>query len=465
MGSMDTLSSTPTPDAATGRDGLPAWLAEAEHAAVCGLQWGDEGKGKIVDWLAAHFDVVARYNGGANAGHSVVADGKRYALHLVPCGILHEGSLNVIGNGCVVDADTLLGEIATLEEGGVDVAARLRLSDRAHLVLPHHKRADALFEAAAARSAGDERRIGTTGRGIGPAYADKAVRSTAIRVADLAHGPTLEAKVRHAAAVANATLSGLAAYADAPWESVDAAELLAHCERWRDALAPYVTDAGRVLREARDQGKRLLFEGANATLLDVDHGTYPFVTSSATTALGIHSGAGVPAAAMAKGEIVGVVKAYATRVGAGPFPTELEDATSERLRERGNEYGTTTGRPRRCGWLDLVAVRYAAQLVGATRLSVMLLDVLAGFDTLKINVAYRHHGRELDTLPAHAATVAELEPVYIELPGFAAEIDGCRDQADLPKEASAYLRTIEEFVGLPVSIASVGPDRAQTIHR
>ena len=459
------MDGTATPRTPTSARSVPDWLMEAEHVAVCGLQWGDEGKGKIVDWLAAHFDLVVRYNGGANAGHSVVADGRRYALHLVPCGILHAGSLNVIGNGCVVDAEILLGEIEALEAGGIDVASRLRLSDRAHLVLPHHKRADAIYEAAAARSAGDARRIGTTGRGIGPAYADKALRSPAIRVADLYHEATLEHRSFHAAAVANATLSGLADYAGLPWQAVDAGALRATCESWRDRLAPYITDSATLLRDARSQDRRLLFEGANATLLDVDHGTYPYVTSSQTTALGIHAGAGVPAATMASGEIVGIVKAYATRVGAGPFPTELEDATGERLRERGKEFGTTTGRPRRCGWLDLVAVRYAAQLVGATRLAVMLLDVLAGFDELEVCVGYRLGEQELDTLPAQAALVAELKPIYRSLPGFAQEIDACVSEAALPAEARSYLRFIEDFVGLPVSIASVGPDRRQTIHR
>ncbi len=443
----------------------PAWLTETPHAAVCGLQWGDEGKGKIVDRLAGHFDVVARYNGGANAGHSVVVDGVRHALHLVPCGILHAGSLNVIGNGCVVDADTLLAEIEGLEAGGIDVASRLRLSDRAHLVLPHHKLADGLHEAAAARSAGDARKIGTTGRGIGPAYADKALRGPAIRVSDVLDPATLPAKVRHSAAVANATLSGLAAYAESPWNDVDGEALLDRCSAWGRALAPYATDTVDLLDDARSGGRRILFEGANATLLDVDHGTYPFVTSSATTALGIHTGAGVPASALAQGEIVGVVKAYATRVGAGPMPTELEDETSARMRRRGNEFGTTTGRPRRCGWLDLVAVRYAARLVGATRLSVMLLDVLAGFDELQVCVGYELDGRVLSRPPASAASLARLKPVYESHPGFAEEIVDARSVTQLPAAARAYLARIEEFTGVPVSVVSVGPDREQTIWR
>lgn len=444
-------------------DRLPDWFSSASALAVIGMQWGDEGKGKLVDRLAEGIDIVVRFNGGANAGHSVQAGERRVALHLVPCGILREGVLNVVANGVVADLEVLAGEIAALEALGVPVGERLVVSDRAHLVLPYHRRADALYEAAAAALAGEARRIGTTGRGIGPAYADKALRGTAVRAADLRDAGRLRARLGQATAVHNAVgaaLAGLAGEAYAPFDpGALADELLRHAA----VVAPLLADTSRLLAERMDAGARVLFEGAHAALLDVDHGTYPFVTASSCTAGGIGSGAGVAAARVT--EVVGVVKAYQTRVGAGPMPTEDHGPAGERLRERGREYGTTTGRPRRCGWLDLVALRHAVRVSGATRLAVTLLDVLSGFDVLPVCTAYRIDGERIDALPADADALARAEPVLEPLPGFAEPIDGCRTWAELPAAARAYLQAIEGAVGVPVAIASVGPDRDQTIVR
>ncbi len=431
------------------------------HTAVAGLQWGDEGKGKIVDLLADSFDLIVRFNGGANAGHTVVIGDERYALHLVPCGVLHPGKTAVIGNGVVVDPEVLLGEIKGLRARGVEVGDNLRISDRAHLVLPYHKLADGLLEAAMTASLGGARKIGTTGRGIGPCYADKATRSTALRVGDLLDGERLAERLHHIARVKNATLGGLARQADVLFEPIDPAELAERCAAYAEALRGHVSDTSRLLHEAMRSGSRLLFEGANGFLLDIDHGTFPYVTSSNSSALGLYAGAGVPGRAV--GEIVGVVKAYTSRVGGGPFPTEQDNPTGARMRDRGHEYGTTTGRRRRCGWLDLVALRYAAWTCGVTALAVTLLDVLAGFDELSLCVAYALDGRQSGDFPAGAAELDAVTPVYETLPGFAAEIDGCRRLEDLPAAAQGYLDFIEEFVGLPVRIVSIGPERTQTL--
>ncbi|MEO1128685.1 MAG: adenylosuccinate synthase [Planctomycetota bacterium] len=429
--------------------------------AVVGLQWGDEGKGKIIDVLAPRFDAVVRYNGGANAGHSVVFDGQRHALHLVPSGVFHPQTLAVIGNGVVVDPIGLLGEVKGLRDKGIDVSG-LRLSDRAHLVLPYHKSEDAIRESVlAGQMAGAEdepdRSIGTTKRGIGPAYADKAHRSASIRVGDLYRPDVLQSKLRDACALKSATFGALGHEAEAPTPEQVMRELAEASE----ALRPHVTDTAYLLHTMLRDGKRLLFEGANATLLDVDHGTYPFVTSSSTTSLGIPAGTGVPGRCVDK--TLGILKAYATRVGAGPFPTELHDDTGDRIRERGREFGTTTGRPRRCGWLDLVAVRYSAMLNGATGLSLMLFDVLAGFDELKVCTAYEIDGERTTRFLPDAHDLERATPVYETLPGFSEEITGARSRTELPRAAQAYLDFIESFVGVPIEIVSVGPDREQTI--
>jgi len=459
----------PTPGPAVPGRRPPAGPA-APHTAVVGLQWGDEGKGKIVDWLAEGFDVVVRYNGGANAGHSVVVGDQRFALHLVPCGILRPGTLNLVANGVVVDPPVLLDEMAGLAARGVEIGDNLRISDRAHVVFPYHKQADELLEAAMAAAAGNEvtggaaGAIGTTGRGIGPCYADKATRATAVRVGDLYEpAEAFRRKLRFVAGVKNAMQEGLARSIGRPFAPIDpdglADTFLGHAER----LRPHVADTGALLHEAMAAGRRVLFEGGNGALLDVDHGSYPFVTSSNASALGIYAGAGVPGGRV--GRIVGVVKAYTTRVGGGPLPTEQAGDVGGHLRERGREYGTTTGRPRRCGWLDLVAVRHTARLCGATELAVMLLDVLAGLDTLKVCVGYRHAGRTIDTFPASAALLGAVEPVYETLPGFGEDLAGCRRWADLPPAARDYLAFVEHVVGVPVAHASVGPEREQTLER
>jgi adenylosuccinate synthase len=433
------------------------------HTVVTGLQWGDEGKGKIVDWLTESFDLVVRYNGGANAGHSVVIGPTRYALHLVPCGILRPGVLNLIANGVVVDPEQLLSEIEGLEAAGLPVDDRLKLSDRAHLVLPYHKRADGLLEAAVAVLAGEGSKVGTTGRGIGPCYADKATRTTAIRVADLYQPEELRLRLGHIAAVKNATLGALAELAGDRFEPLDADLLFAQLTAIGERLRPYVVDTAMLIHQAMDEGRRVLFEGGNGSLLDVDHGSYPYVTSSHTTALGIHAGAGVPAAKL--GRVVGIVKAYTTRVGAGPCPTELENAIGEHLRIKGREFGTTTGRPRRCGWLDLVAVDHSARLSGATEVALMLMDVLAGLDELKICTGYRLDGRLLEGFPASASDLERVEPAYESLPGFSQEIDQARAYADLPATARAYVERVEEILGVRISMVSVGPERSQTLLR
>lgn len=440
-------------------------MSNATSSAVVGLQWGDEGKGKLVDLLAAEHDAVVRYNGGANAGHSVVVGGERYALHLVPSGILYPGKLAVIGNGVVVDPDKLLEEIAGLHARGVDTSG-LVISDRAHVVMPYHKAEDALREETL-RGAQSERHtgetvlrvgeIGTTKRGIGPAYADKAYRASAIRVGDLLRPDVLAGKVELACLFKNALLDGLGG----DHEKFDPRALTARLLDVGQKLKPLVRDTVYLLHDLLAQGKRILFEGGNATLLDVDHGTYPFVTSSVCSALGIGPGTGVPPQRI--GRILGVCKAYCTRVGAGPMPTEQVNDVGQRIRERGREYGTTTGRPRRCGWMDLVALRYAAMVNGATAFALTMLDVMAGFDEINVCTAYRCNGETIDRFPPDGHTLRDCEPVYNTLPGFGQEITTARRRSDLPANAARYVAYIEEALGLKAEIIGVGPDRAQTI--
>jgi len=425
--------------------------------AVIGLQWGDEGKGKVVDLLSADHDAVVRYNGGANAGHSVVVAGQRYALHLVPSGVLAPGKKAVIGNGVVVDPEQLLKEIDGLAKRGVDTSG-LVVSDRAHVVLPYHKAEDAAREAALARLAdagGTVNRIGTTGRGIGPCYADKALRATAIRVGDLLRPGVLAERVAISCRRRSVLFRELGIDADPLDEGKITTDALAAGER----LRPMIADTTGLLHDMLDRGQRLLFEGANATLLDIDHGTYPFVTSSSCGSLGIGPGTGVPASRV--GRVIGVMKAYATRVGAGPFPTELTDAVGDRIREQGREYGTTTGRPRRTGWLDLVAVRYSAKINGVTGLALTLLDVLSGFDEIRVCTAYEIDAERTDRF--HPDHLDRVTPVYQSLPGFHEPIDGVKDRADLPDAANTLLALIEQTVGVPIDLISVGPDRAQTL--
>lgn len=431
---------------------MPPRTDSAASTAVVGLQWGDEGKGKLVDLLAPEHAAVVRYNGGANAGHSVVVGGTRHSLHLVPSGILHPGVLAVIGNGVVVDPEGLLGELETLRGAGVDVDG-LRVSDRAHVVMPYHKDEDAARESLLSRGEEGDRSIGTTRRGIGPTYSDKIHRSNAIRIGDLRRPEALLAKLEMACAFHNRE------FADTP--RYKPRELHERALACGEQLGACIDDTVYLLHDLLGAGERLLFEGANATLLDVDHGTYPFVTSSSTCALGIGSGSGVSERRI--GRVIGVMKAYCTRVGAGPFPTELHDEAGERIRERGREYGTTTGRPRRTGWLDLVAARYAVMLNGCTDVALTLFDVLSGFDEVKVCTAYEIDGERTDRFLPDAEDLSRIQPVYETLPGFSEEIGDARRRKDLPDDARAYLEFIEAFIGARISIVSVGPDRAQTM--
>ncbi len=423
---------------------------DTDNATVIGLQWGDEGKGKVMDALAAASRYVVRFCGGANAGHTVTVDGQRFAMHLIPCGILHPGVHNVVANGVAFDPGVALEEIAALHDRGVAAGPEnLSISTCAQVVMPWHKREDTLSE----RRLGGAK-IGTTARGIGPCYADKAHRSTAIRVGDLVSAESLAGKIRHVAEIKNAIF---AAVYDA--EPLDAAAIADEYVDYGRRLEPMIRDTGAILRRALARGERIFFEGGQGTMLDIDHGTYPFVTSSSVTACGVPAGAGVPPKAV--GQVVGLMKAYTSRVGAGPFPTEQDNAIGDRLRDRGHEYGTTTGRPRRCGWLDAFAVGYAAGLSGVDEIALSLLDVLTGFEELKICTGYRVGGRDLEEFSVTAMGAAEC--VYDTLPGWQEDIAGCRTFADLPPGTRNYVDRVERLVGRPVGVISVGPGREATI--
>ncbi len=425
--------------------------------AIVGLQWGDEGKGKLVDLLAREHDAVVRYNGGANAGHSVVVNGQRYKLHLVPSGILYPGKLAVIANGVVVDPETLLKELEGLRASNVDTSG-LVISTHAHAVLPYHKAEDELREEMLRKGpdhGASQTEIGTTRRGIGPAYADKIQRAGAVRVGDLLRPDILSKRVEVACAVKNPL------FAASGKPTFDPAQICASATQAGSQLRPMIRDTSYLLHDLLAEGKRLLFEGANGTLLDVDHGTYPFVTGSNTGATGIHAGSGVPTSNL--GRVLGIMKAYSTRVGSGPMPTELSDDKGHRIRERGREYGTTTGRPRRVGWLDLVAVRYAAMVNGITGIAMTLLDVLAGFEHLPICTQYDIRGERTERFPADAEDLAAAKPLYQVLPGFPEEISSARKLSDLPSGARKYIEFIENKVGVRIDIVSVGPGREQTI--
>ena len=420
------------------------------NVTVVGLQWGDEGKGKVVDALSGVCRYVVRFCGGANAGHTVRIGEKRYAMHLIPCGILRESVVNVIGNGVAFDPSVALAEIDELRAGGVTIAPEnLRISSAAHVVMPYHRLEDSLSE----RRLGAGK-IGTTARGIGPCYSDKARRSVAIRVGDLLDADALRQKVRSIVEVKNRTFAALY---DA--EAIDADAIATEFAEYGRRCEPMVANTGAMLRRAIAAGEPILFEGGQGSLLDIDHGTFPFVTSSAVTACGVPTGAGVPPSAV--GQVVGLIKAYTTRVGAGPFPTEQDNEIGNRLRERGHEYGTTTGRPRRCGWFDAFAARYAADLSGVNELALALLDVLSGLDELKICTGYRTGGGAIENFDA--ARLAEAECVYETLPGWNEEITDARRFDDLPAAAQRYVQRVEELLGRPVGFIGVGPDRQQTI--
>ncbi|MCK4602797.1 MAG: adenylosuccinate synthase [Phycisphaerae bacterium] len=422
----------------------------SNNVTVIGLQWGDEGKGKVVDALAKVSDYVVRFCGGANAGHTVKVAGEKFSLHLIPCGILHDGVCNVVGNGVAFDPAVALEEIANLKSRNVAVGPeKLRISGAAQVVMPYHKRQDSLSEQKLAGA-----KIGTTARGIGPCYADKANRSTAIRVAELADGETLRAKIRQIVEIKNKIFAALYQA-----EALDADAVTDEYIDYGRRLAPMICSTGEILRRATAEGKRIIFEGGQGSMLDIDHGTYPFVTSSSVTACGVASGAGVPPSAV--GRVIGLIKAYTSRVGAGPFPTEQDNATGEFLREHGREYGTTTGRPRRCGWFDAFAVRYAAELSGVDELALSLLDVLTGLEEINICTGYQLAGRTLESFDP--ALMGQAKAVYETLGGWKADITGCRKFEELPAEAQRYVERVEQLVGRPVGLISVGAERAQTI--
>jgi adenylosuccinate synthase len=421
---------------------------------VIGLQWGDEAKGKLVDLLTEQHDFVVRYQGGANAGHTVVAAGQTYKLSLIPSGILTPRVLCVITGGVVIHPQSLLGEIDGLVARGIKVAENLVISDRAHVIFPWHIAEDRALDA----GLGGGESIGTTQRGIGPCYRDKAGRSFAIRLGDL-YSEGFRERVEHVVADKNRSLAGLNGHAIQ--SQLDAQQVFAEYRAYAERLKPFVADTTALLLDAVENGKRVLFEGAQGALLDIDHGTFPFVTSSNSSGVGVSSGSGVPGRWITK--VIGVLKAYSTRVGGGPFPTEQDNAVGQHIRDRGNEYGTVTRRPRRCGWFDAVAARYAVRLSGVDCLAVMLLDVLSELDEIKICTAYEIDGRKVTQFPSQVDALRKAKPVYESLPGWREPISDLRRMDDLPTKAREYLARLSELVGRPVEVASVGPDREQTI--
>jgi adenylosuccinate synthase len=424
------------------------------NSCVVGLQWGDEGKGKIVDFLTETAEVVVRYCGGANAGHTVRIGNEKYATHLLPVGVFRPGVVNIIGNGVVLDPAVLIREIDDLTARGVVITPdTLKISYKTHLVMPYHMQEDAAREAAAGKAG-----IGTTKRGIGPAYADKMHRTTAIRVADLTHEENLKAKIEQVVTDRNKVLKALYDAPPLDWKEI--------FETYRDygrQMLPYVADTTHLLIQLYKAGKRIVFEGAHAVLLDVDHGTYPYVTSSSCSALGLYTGAGAPPQTVQN--FVGIMKAYSTRVGGGPFPTEQDNDIGNYIRERGNEYGTTTRRPRRCGWFDAVAVKYAVDLCGVTHIALTLLDVLSGLDHIQICTGYKYRGTQMEYFRADMDVLGEVEPIYETLPGWKGDISGVRRFEELPEEAQTYVKTLEQIVGAPIKLVSVGPERTATLIR
>ena len=420
------------------------------NVAVIGSQWGDEGKGKIVDWLSERADVVVRFQGGHNAGHTLVIDGVTFKLSLLPSGIVREGKLSILGNGVVIDPWALMDEIETIRGQGVDVTPeRLRIADNASLILPLHQDLDRLREVARGAE-----KIGTTGRGIGPAYEDRTGRR-AIRVCDLAHPGSLDGKIDHLLEHHNALRIGLGA------EPVDRAEIRDQLLGITDRLLPFAESVWQRLDTLRRGGQRILFEGAQGTMLDVDHGTYPFVTSSNTVAAQAALGAGLGPGAVEF--VLGITKAYTTRVGNGPFPTELEDEIGQRLGQRGHEFGVVTGRKRRCGWFDAVMVRQAVKVGGIDGIALTKLDVLDGFESLNVCTGYLLNGREIDHFPAAPDDQASVTPVYETMEGWSDSTRGARSWADLPANAIKYTRRIEELIEAPVAMLSTSPEREDTI--
>lgn len=421
--------------------------------SVIGLQWGDEAKGKIVDLLTEKHEIVIRYQGGNNAGHTVKFDGNTYKLSLLPTGILQSHVTSVIAPGVVINPNAILKELDGLAAGGMDVDGRMLISDRAHVICPWHLLEEAAFEASRGGSA-----IGTTMRGIGTCYREKVGRFHAIRMGDLIDRDCFAAKVNEIVPIKQKILNAL----NPEGEQMDPEQIIEEYSACADRLRPMVTDTTAFLLNALDEGRKLLFEGAQGSLLDVDHGTFPYVTSSNSSGCGIHSGSGIPERAIQN--MIGVAKAYTTRVGGGPFPTELDNEIGQRIRDAGNEYGTVTGRPRRCGWLDTVATRYSARISGVDSVAIALLDVLSGFDELSICEAYNIRGQVTRDLPSRCEDLAAAQPVLKDVEGWSEDITGVRSFTDLPKAAQTYVRTAEELIGRKISIVSVGPDREQTIH-
>jgi adenylosuccinate synthase len=423
--------------------------------SIIGLQWGDEAKGKLVDLLTPNCDIVVRYQGGANAGHTVVVGNESYKLHLIPSGILNQNVLNVVTGGVVINPATMLVEIDGIVNRGINIENRLWISDRAHVVFPWHIAEDRAWDLVIKGAAN----IGTTMRGIGPCYRDKVGRSFAIRMGDLLR-PDLRDRIQEILKMKKLALASFDSESIGI-EALNAETIYEEYRQHAQRLAPYICDTNAMLLDAVEQDKRLLFEGAQGALLDIDHGTFPFVTSSNSSGVGISSGSGVPPKWITT--ILGVAKCYSTRVGGGPFPTELHDETGNHIREIGKEYGTTTGRPRRCGWFDAVAVRYTARLSGISGLCMMMLDVLSELNEIKICTGYTLQGKRLDSFPSNADDLRDVELIFETMPGWNTDITGVRQYEQLPQNARNYLQRISELVGKPIEIVSVGPDRAQTI--
>jgi len=436
--------------------GIHPGVSEESVPGTCviGLQWGDEAKGKIVDLLTERFEIVVRYQGGANAGHTVVTGGQKFKLSLIPSGILRPGVQCVITGGVALHPPKVLAEMEELRGRGIKLEKNLMISDRAHLVFPWHIEEERVL----AERGGSTESIGTTMRGIGPCYRDKADRNLAIRLGDL-YRSTIHDQVARIVDYKNTVLGALAA--GRPFEPLSAKKICAEYAGYAKQLEQHLGDTTSYLLAAIEADKKILFEGAQGSLLDLDHGTFPYVTSSNSSAVGIASGAGVPPGYLNK--IIGVLKAYSTRVGGGPFPTEETGDVGQHIRDRGNEYGTVTGRPRRCGWFDGVAGRYTCRLGGIASLSVMLLDVLSELPEIKICTAYEINGKQTTEFPSHVDDLRQAKPVYETLPGWKRDISSVRKMADLPVEARKYLSRVSELLGRPVEIVSIGPDREQTI--
>lgn len=420
---------------------------------VIGLQWGDEAKGKLVDLLTVDQDIVVRYQGGANAGHTVVVGEQVYKLHHIPSGIIHPRVLNVVAPGVVIHPATILREIDSLVARGINLVGRLKLSERAHVVMPWHMLEDQIWHEAVS----GEKNIGTTLRGIGPCYRDKVGRSFAIRLGDLFH-PEFPERIRE---IVRFKLPLLQGHPSAPEGALDPDTIIADFSGYAQRLEPFVGDTTYDLLDAVEQGRKVLFEGAQGSLLDIDHGTFPFVTSSNSSGVGISAGSGIAARWLDR--VIGVTKAYSTRVGGGPFPTELDNELGQQIRVAGNEFGTTTGRPRRCGWFDAVAVRYTRRLGGVHCLALMMLDVLSVLPEIRICTAYEIDGQRTDRFPGDADVLRRAVPVYETMPGWQVDITQVRDWNDLPQAARNYVERIEQLVGCRADFVSVGPERSQTI--